>query len=129
MKPQDKTKFEEWYRVQIGTFNFKKELLKKGCEAFVERFYQEAKFNPFEKCSTIASACNLYWRKKHLHNNIAVEPPQGWRGARINQSRAALEWLTYEESQLPSNARIQHARNSGEKAVKTSKGKEHVEGF
>ena len=86
MKPQDKTKFEEWYQVQTGTFNFKKELLeycqsdvkllKKGCEAFVKQFKQEADFNPFERCTTIATACNRYWRKHHLEEDtIAVEPP------------------------------------------------------
>ena len=73
MKPKAKTVFEEWYRAQTGTFDFKKELLeycqsdvkllKKGCEAFVKQFKQEADFNPFERCATIASACNLYWRR------------------------------------------------------------------
>ena len=37
-------------------------LLKKGCEEFTKQFKQEADFNPFERCATIASACNLYWR-------------------------------------------------------------------
>ena len=59
IKSQDKTKFEEWYRVQTGTFDFKKELvsyrhsdvklLKEGCEAFVKQFKRNAEFNPFEK--------------------------------------------------------------------------------
>ena len=38
-------------------------LLMAGCEAFVKQFKSKAGFNPFEKCATIASACNLYWRR------------------------------------------------------------------
>ena len=73
MKEKGKKEFEKWYSEQHGVYDFAKELegycksdvalLKAGCEAFVEQFSQEADFNPFEKCSTIASACNLYWRR------------------------------------------------------------------
>ena len=46
------------------------------------------------KCITIASACNLYWRKHHLTpNTIVVEPLGGWRGVKVNQSLKALQWL------------------------------------
>ena len=148
MKPKAKTAFEAWYSEQVTRgemFDMQKELeaycrsdvelLKKGCEAFVKQFKEEADFNPFERCATIASACNLYWRRSIEEGTdaalIAVRPLQGWHGAQVNQSRAALEWLTYEESRLPKERgeRIRHARNGGEKAVKTSKGKEHVDGF
>ena len=146
MKSQEKTEFEEWYRVQTGTFDFKKELLqycqsdvallKAGCEEFVARFSQEAQFNPFEKCTTIAAACNLYWRrsiKKDTHAaRIAVRPLRGWHGATVNQSNAALQWLAYEESLLPLGGdgdQIKHARNGGEKKVRTSKGQEFVDGW
>ena len=146
MKPRDKTAFEEWYKVQTGTFDFKKELLeyclsdvellRKGCEAFVERFYQEAKFNPFERCTTIAAACNLYWRRSIQEDTpaakIAVRPLRGWHGAQINQSNSALQWLAYEESLLPLGGdgdQIKHARNGGEKKVRTSKGQEFVDGW
>ena len=145
MKSKDKERFEEWYGKQTGKFDLQNELetycksdvklLKEGCEAFVAQFKQEADFNPFERCATIASACNLYWRRSIEEGTdaalIAVRPLQGWHGAQVNQSRAALEWLTYEESQLPKERgeRIRHARNGGEKRVKTSKGKEHVDGF
>ena len=146
MKSQDKTKFEEWYRVQTGTFDFKKELLeyclsdvellRKGCEAFTNQFSQEARFNPFEKCTTIAAACNLYWRRSIKEDTpaakIAVRPLRGWHGATINQSNAALQWLAYEESLLPLGGdgdQIKHARNGGEKKVRTSKGQEFVDGW
>ena len=146
MKSQDKTKFEEWYRVQTGTFDFKKELLqycqsdvallKAGCEEFTKQFYQEARFNPFEKCTTIAAACNHYWRRSIQEDTpaakIAVRPLRGWHGATVNQSNAALQWLAYEESLLPLGGdgdQIKHARNGGEKKVRTSKGQEFVDGW
>ena len=149
MKPKDKAAFDAWYAEQVARgerFDLQKELveychsdvalLKKGCEAFVKQFRQEADFNPFEKCSTIASACNLYWRRSIEEGTdaaqIAVRPLQGWHGAQVNQSHAALEWLAYQESHLAKDGkkeRIRHARNGGEKRVKTSKGKEHVDGW
>ena len=146
MKPKDKKTFEEWYVEQQGLFDFKKELLgycesdvellKAGCEAFVRQFSQEAHFNPFEKCTTIASACNLYWRRSIKEDTdaakIAVRPLRGWHGATVNQSKAALQWLAYEESRLPLGGdgdQIKHARNGGEKKLRTSKGKEFVDGW
>ena len=146
MKPKDKAAFERWYKAQTGRFDFRKELLeycqsdvelqKEGCNAFVEKFSQEARFNPFEKCMTIAAACNLYWRRSILEDTpaakIAVRPLRGWRGAQINQSNAALQWLAYEESLLPLGGdgdQIKHARNGGEKKVWTSKGQEFVDGW
>ena len=146
MKSKDKAAFEKWYGEQQGVkFDMQKELeaycrsdvalLKAGCEAFVAQFKQEADFNPFERWATIASACNLYWRRSIEEGTdaakIAVRPLQGWHGAQVNQSRAALEWLTFQESQLPKERgeRIRHARNGGEKRVKTNKGKEHVDGL
>ena len=146
MKTKEKAAFETWYAAQTGKFDMQKELLeycqsdvdilKKGCEAFVRQFSKEAKFNPFEKCTTIASACNLYWRRSILEDTdaakIAVRPLRGWHGATVNQSRAALEWLAYEESLLPLGGdgdQIRHARNGGEKKLRTSKGQEHVDGW
>ena len=149
MKPKDKEKFETWYVEQVERgekYDFKKELLeycqsdvdilKKGCEAFVRQFSQEAHFNPFEKCATIASACNLYWRRSIQEDTpaakIAVRPLRGWHGATINQSNVALQWLAYEESLLPLGGdgdQIKHARNGGEKKVMTSKGQEFVDGW
>ena len=146
MKPKDKKSFEDWYDEQRGEFDPQKELieychsdvalLKAGCEAFVTQFMQEADFNPFERCATIASACNLYWRRSIEEGDdasrIAVRPLRGWQGAQVNHSRAALEWLAFHESQLPCEGfeeRIRHARNGGEKSVKTSKGREFVDGL
>ncbi|CAH3114804.1 unnamed protein product, partial [Pocillopora meandrina] len=83
-----------------------------------------------EKCATIASACNRYWRKKHLSKDtVAVEPVRGWRGA-INQSEVVLEWLMWQEHQLESDSpRIQHVCNGGEKLIPAGPEAYHVDGF
>ncbi|CAH3121920.1 unnamed protein product [Pocillopora meandrina] len=88
-------------------------------------------FDPMEKCATIASACNRYWRKKHLSKDtVAVEPVRGWRGAQVNQSEVALEWLMWQEHQLESDSpRIQHVRNGGEKLIPAGPQAYHVDGF
>ena len=99
-------------------------LLQGGCEAFCREFETHAGFNPMEKCVTIASACNRYWRLHHLPlYTIAVQPIRGWRGAQVNQSLKALQWLYYRESLLPKEGasadRIRHVRNGGEQKVLT----------
>ena len=86
------------------------------------------------KCMTIASACNLYWRKHHLPpNTIAVEPVRGWRGANVNQSLNALQWLYYQEHQIPKQGasadRIRHVRNGGEQTVQTIVDAYFVDGY
>ena len=142
MSPAKKEELKTWHAEQVRNnvvFDFQKELedycksdvdiLQNGCEKFCEEFKSKAGFNPFEKCSTIASACNLYWRKHHLHNNIAVQPPQGWHGARVNQSWVALQWLTYQQSLQPPHLVIKHVRNGGEQKVSTGQRQEFVDGL
>ena len=141
MSPSKKAELEQWHADQVQrnvVFDFQKELedycksdvdiLQNGCEEFTKEFKRKAEFNPFEKCSTIASACNLYWRKRHLHDNIAVQPPQGWHGARVNQSWVALQWLAYQQSLHPSHT-ILHVRNGGEQKVSTGQRDEFVDGL
>ena len=66
-------------------------VLKAACEAFIKKFQEEAGFNPMEKCATIASACNHFWRRELVsEETIAIEPMNGWRGANVNQSNIAL---------------------------------------
>ena len=98
-------------------------LLKAGCRKFRKEFKQKADFDPMEKCVTVASACNRFWRKKLVPTNkIASEPPRGWQGSRSNQSIKALKWLAWQEHQLrlqhpaPSD-RIRTVRNGGEVRV------------
>ena len=100
-------------------FDFQKELvaycqsdvrlLKEGCLTFKRLFETLTGFNPFEHI-TIASACNRDLRmNRMIPNSIASEPVRGWRNS-INQSRVALEWLTWCVQEHP----IQHAGNAGE---------------
>ena len=147
MMPKKKEELLHWHSEQVAhnvTFNFKQEmiaycqsdvaLLKAGCIKFQQEFESQAAFNPMEKCITIASACNLYWRKHHLPpDTIAVEPLRGWRGANTNQSVKALQWLHYKEHQIAkegaSPPRIHHVRNGGEQSVRTIANNYFVDGY
>ena len=109
-------------------------LLKAGCQAFQQEFERQAEFNPMAKCMTIASACNLYWRQHHLlPDTIAVEPLRGWRGANVNQSLKALQWLYYREESLPKEGasanRIRHVLNGGEQSVRVGMDSYFVDGY
>ena len=147
MMAKKKEELTRWHADQVRrnvTFNFKPEmidycksdvaLLKAGCDAFQQEFERQAGFNPMAKCITIASACNLYWRKHHLTpDTIAVEPLGGWRGAQVNQSLKALQWLYYQEHQIPKEGasadRIRHVRNGGEQSVRTIVNSYFVDGY
>ena len=97
MMAKKKEELTRWHADQVRRnlpFHFKQEmieycksdvaLLKAGREVFQQEFEQQAGFNPMAKCMTIASACNLYWRKHHLTpDTIAVEPLGEWRGANV----------------------------------------------
>ena len=130
MSAKKKAEFETWYAEKVDAdyhFVMQREmeaycesdvkLLKAGCQNFRDEFRQHADFDPIEKCVTIASACNRFWRKKLVpKDTIASEPPQGWYGSRSNQSIKALKWLAWCEHQLPhsSGDRICTVRNRGE---------------
>lgn len=71
--------------------------------------------DPFEKCVTIASACNLVYRTNFLeHESIAIIPSQGYRPEE-KQSIMAYKWLSYLAQEKQIN--IQHGRNMGEKHI------------
>ena len=145
--PKAKQAFEQWHADQVSRgveFYFQEEmeeycksdvaLLQAECEAFCKHFSSIAGFNPMARCVTIASACNLYWRGEHLEPEcIAVEPMQGWRGAQVNQSTAAFQWLYFCESQLPKEGTcadgIKHARNGGEQTIMAGNDTHFVDGF
>ena len=142
-----KQAFERWHADQVARnveFNFQQEmkdycksdvaLLRAGCEAFCAQFEPIAGFNPFTHAFTIAGACNLYWRREQLQpDTIAVCPFQGWRGAQVNQSKVAFQWLYFLESQLPKEGaapdRIRHARNGGEQTVIVGPESYFVDGY
>ena len=147
MMSAKKQELLHWHNQQVARnveFNFKEELiaycksdvnlLKQGCRKFQEEFQREAGFNPMEKCFTIASACNLYWRKCHLERNtIAVEPLHGWRSTQVNHSLMALQWLYYQENLLAKEGasadRIKHVRNGGEQSIRTANKIYFVDGY
>ena len=123
MSPSKKTELEQWHAEQVRNnvvFDFQQELedycksdvdiLQNGCEKF---------------CAEFQSTTTLH---DTLHDNIAVQPPQGWRGARVNQSWVALQWLTYQQSLHPSHT-VKHVRNSGEQKVSTGHREEFVDGL
>ena len=147
MMAKKKGELTRWHADQVRRnvpFHFQQEmieycksdvaLLKAGCEAFQHEFERQAGLNPMAKCIPIASACNLYWRKHHLTpNTIAVEPLGGWRGANVNQSLKALQWLYYQEHQIPKQGasadRICHFGNGGEQSVRTIADTYFVDGY
>ena len=136
MSAKKKAEFERWYDEKVAAhyrFVLRREmeaycesdvkLLKAGCRKFREEFKQKADFDPLEKCVTIASACNRFWRKKLVpKRKIASEPPRGWHGSRSNQSLKALKWLAWQEHRLrqqhpATSDRIRTVRNGGEVRV------------
>ena len=114
MSAKKKQEFLRWHSSMVDAehiFDMKQEmekycisdvkLLKAGCEKFQEEFASHADFNPMDKCITIASACNRFWRKKLLpRDTIAIEPPRGWHGATTNTSLVARQWLAYRNHRL-----------------------------
>ena len=81
---------------------------------FCQDFESVAGFNPMEHATTIASACNLAYRRNWMpENKIAVEPIHGWRMTQ-QQSRQALEWLHFVDREIH---HIEHAGNVGERRL------------
>ena len=125
MSPEGKQALETWHQQQRDkVFDFQKELvaycksdvrlLKQGCLTFKRLFETLTEFNPFDHI-TIASACNRDLRmNRMIPNSIASEPVRGWRNS-INQSRVAIEWLTWCAQQH----NIQHVGNAGEVRIPT----------
>ena len=77
MSPQRKEEFDKWYNEKVSEryiFNFQHKLLtycqsdvrllKQGCMKFQSQFHEICGFNPMVHCTTIASACNVAYRKK-----------------------------------------------------------------
>ena len=133
VSPSRKEEFLKSYDKKVSNryiFNFKEELLtycqsdvrllKQGCIKFQSQFKDIADFNPMKECITIASSCNVAYRKKWMpENKIAVEPVRGWRH-KHNQSHAALKWLYWEEKKLVKSSllpRIAHVGNKGERTL------------
>ena len=143
MDSKKREKFLTWYNQQVSSnaiFNFQEELLKycesdvallkEGCLKFVKEFEEIAGFNPLIQSITIAAACNYFWRKEKLEEDlIALEQNGGWHGNHINQSQIALEWLYFQDYQRGGMGRVHHVRNGGEVQVLTPAESYYVDGF
>ena len=105
---------------------------------FQEDFEMLAKFNPMAHCITIASECNVYYRKMCLiPDTIASEAIRGWHDKGKPHSKAALEWLYWKEHCLrerdprtsTEEDRIAHAGNRGGRMIKVGQRKVCMDGF
>ena len=131
MNEDKKKECEGWHAQQVvkgEIWNFQQELLsycesdvelmKEGCLKFAEDTQQDAGFNPLTQCITIASTCHYFWRNHQMEaNTIAAEPPHGWGGLKISQSKVAFQWLFYQDHKLVGN-RIKHTCNGENKLLK-----------
>ena len=137
MSSKKREEFLRWHATKVAedyVFGLKRDmtqycesdvkLLKAGCVKFVKEFRGPAQFDPMEKCLTIASACNRYWRKVHLSpKTVAVPPFNGWKGAQPRQSMQATQWLSYKNFLLRGDDTeatdvIRHAFNGGEVRIR-----------
>jgi hypothetical protein len=132
MKPEARQAFLKWYdENKNAVFDFQREILRycrsdvdilrKCCLKFRSLFMTLTKkgdnkgIDPFEKCVTIASACNLVYRTNFLTpESIAIIPPHGYRHGE-KQSIMAYQWMSYLANKTKIN--IQHGRNLGEKQI------------
>ncbi|XP_052778720.1 uncharacterized protein LOC128216186 [Mya arenaria] len=132
MKIDKRLEFLAWYDIhKKDAFDLQYELLKycrsdvdilrKCCLKFRKLFQEITQkdevlgIDPFEKCLTIASACNLVFRRNFLeHESIGIIPTHGYRPEE-KQSVLAYKWLAYLAHQK--DMYIQHGRNVGEKQI------------
>ena len=97
------------------------DILRKGCLTFRKMFMDVTckgelqGIGPFGSCITIASACNLVFRRNFLDNeSIEIIPANGYTPEH-RQSIKALKWLKYVSERYQIN--ISHSRNGGEKQI------------
>ena len=122
-----KKKFDEWYdKVKSSVFNFKIEfhdycwsdvqVLTEACLSFRKIILEQTKRNeqdtgiePFASSVTIASLCNLIFRRNFMKkNSLAIIPEKGYNAEQKNSNKC-LSWLKYLSTKH--NYSIQHSRN------------------
>ena len=130
-KANNRKSFLQWYDThQNDAFDFNVELLKycrsnvdilRRCSKFRYLFMDitsdgcDDRIDPFASCITIASACNLVFRKNFLeHQTIGIIPVHGYRPEE-KHSIKALKWIRYMAN--TKEIHIQCARNGGEKKI------------
>ncbi len=127
MSSKNRKAFQEWYKELKDchyVFDFAKEIkaycasdvdiLRRSCMEFRELFRDSTGIDPFEKCLTIASACQLVYRANFLkESTIAIFNSD--RQLKMKQSNMAVKWLSYVSEK--EGICIEHVRNGGEKRV------------
>ncbi|XP_055374404.1 uncharacterized protein LOC129607410 [Condylostylus longicornis] len=98
-------------------------ILTQSCLKFREMFLKQCNVEPFLETTTIASACNLAFRRNFLkEDTISLIPKHGYRNS-DNQSKVAIQWLVWEEEKR--NINIRHTAKQKESFVNGIK----VDGF
>ncbi|XP_055387125.1 uncharacterized protein LOC129615785 [Condylostylus longicornis] len=98
-------------------------ILTQSCLKFREMFLKQCNVEPFLEATTIASACNLAFRRNFLkEDTIRLIPKHGYRNS-DNQSKMAIQWLVWEEEKR--NINIRHTTKQKESFVNGIK----VDGF
>lgn len=133
-KNDERRIFLNWYdEHKNDIFDMKKEIVKycradvdiltAACIKFRRDFLTMCNVCPFTEATTIASACNLVFRRNFLKPaSIGIIPNKGYRKG-DNQSQIAIQWLLWEEKQR--NIKIIHAYSNNEMCIEGLK----VDGF
>ena len=129
MSPEDREAFLAWHKnlsENNYVFNFQEEFIN-YCRSDVSQslllFRSITDVDPFEKCLTIASACNLVFWTNFLKETIAVIPPHGFWPRDKHSIIACFEMAGIHSRK--DGICIRHARNFGEQRI----GKYRVDGY
>ena len=126
MSVEGRAQFFDWYEKQKDqVFDFAKDILaycrsdvdilRRSCGEFRHLFQEYGDIDPLLEASTIASACNLVWRKNFLKpDKVAVIPHQGYQPDR-KFSIKGIRWLQFVAE--TEETYIHHALNGGEKRI------------
>ena len=108
MKADERDKFLVWFeQCKLNVFDMRKEIIKycindveilsEACLKFRKLLLDSCNVCPFTEATTIASTCNLVYRRNYLKDNqIAIIPKNGYRWV-DNQSISAIEWILWEQ--------------------------------
>ena len=136
MKPEDRDSFLTWYDKHKGVrFDFRHELLeycrsdvdilRRCCLKFREDFMEITNIDPFEKCMTMASACNLVFRTFFLQTEtIGLIPHHGYNPERKYSIQGSQRLKIFSHLE---ELNVQHACNGGEKVIGPYKTDEYYE--
>ena len=134
MKTEDRDEFLKWYAEhQYDNFDMERDLveycisdvkiLTETCLKFRQLFLNQSNVEPFLEATTIASVCNLVYRRNFLQpNTIGLIPKNGYRCV-DNQYTPAIKWLIWEQKKRKID--IKHAAKGREAVINGVK----VDGF